>query len=270
MQGTTLKYHTKNASVQLMEASFNSDYDRLLNLLEEFSKTLSVTAYAQIFEILLNETGEFPSESAKSEVGVIFYGLISGIYSASSRLYRPWYVSGFGHLSSLTTAQANTLYGNAAETLAINRSITIVPTLINTVQSVARRIQTATAPKKVDEYIDGLSTRISRTESNGSAGSILEATAVSLFTEGGLFKRWISVGDERVRATHARAASKKAIPSTQLYQVGDVMMRFPADPQAFGGNVAGEMVNCRCRSLILPYTANQPNSTALNSLLIGS
>jgi hypothetical protein len=252
-----------------MEASFNSDYDRLLSALEEYSKDQSRIAYLNIFDILSSDTDALLNESTRGEIESILFLLISDVYRGADSLYRPWYVSSFGQMSSLTEEQANVVYGNTAENLARNRAIAIVPALMATIDKRREAISAAESTEEVVGIAEGLSGRLARTESNGAAGSIIEATAVSMFTEGGLYKRWISVGDERVRFNHRSVAAQRPIPINRLYRVGDVLMRFPADPQAFGGNVAGETVNCRCRSLVMPYSANQPNSNSLNQFLLG-
>lgn len=269
MKGTTLKYYTKQASIEQLEASFNSDYDRLLLALEEYSRDRSMIAYLSIFDILANESDLLINDSARGEIESILALLIGDIYEGAERLYRPWYVSSFGQMSSLTEEQVNAVYGGATENLARNRAIAIVPALLATIDKRREAIISLDSQEEVVGVADGMSSRLARTESNGAAGGIIEATAVSMFTDGGLYKRWISVGDERVRFTHRETAFRKPIPINQLYRVGDVLMRFPADPQAFGGNVAGETVNCRCRSLVLPYTTNQPNSNTLNGFLLG-
>jgi len=269
MKGTTLKYYTKQASVEQMEASFNSDYDRLLLALEEYSKDQSMIAYLRIFDILSSGTDDLINESARGEIESILFLLISDVYSGADRLYRPWYVSSFGQMSSLSEEQINTVYGGSPEILARNRAIAIVPALMSTIDRRREAIVLLESQEDILGAVEGMSNRLARTESNGAAGSIIEATATSMFTEGGLYKRWISVGDERVRFNHRSVAAQKPIPINQLYRVGDVLMRFPADPQAFGGNVAGEVVNCRCRSLVMPYSANQPNSNSLNQFLLG-
>jgi len=269
MKGTTLKYYTKQASIEQLEASFNSDYDRLLLALEEYSRDRSIIAYLSIFDILASESDFLINDSARTEIESILTLLIGDIYEGADSLYRPWYSSSFGHLSSSSEEQINAVYGGAARNLARDRAIAIVPALFATIDKRREAVRSLETRDELIDVAEGMSSRLARTESNGAAGGIIGATAVSMFTDGGLYKRWISVGDERVRLNHREVASRKPIPLNQLYQVGDVLMRYPADPQAFGGNVAGEVVNCRCRSLVLPYTTNQPNSNTLNGFLFG-
>jgi hypothetical protein len=267
MSGTTLQYFTKQSSALRMEDAFNSDYDRLLMLLEEYAVTRSMETYGQVFALLALIDDDIIDDSIKSTMATLFGAMIFDIYRTADNLYRPWYLRSFGHLkpSGLETFPA--VYNGAVESMALARAATVTPILTSSVSNLFS--SDSFSEDSLDDYSELFSTRISRTETNGAAGSILEATAVGLFSEGALYKRWMSRGDERVRYTHQLVASMRAIPLNRLYQVGDSFMRFPADPQAFGGNVAGEVVNCRCRSIILPYTGDQSNSGSLNQLLVG-
>ena len=254
MKGTTLKYYIKQASVVNMEASFNSDYDRLLLIAENYVRDQSVETYNEIFNLLSAEG------SSKNEIETLLTGLVATTYASVDKLFRPWYDSSFRHLSNLTTSESGILYANSAERLATERSIAALSGLTNSVY-------------KVDEINEGtadiFANRFARTETNSAVGGILTATALSMFAATGLYKRWISSGDERVRATHLATSMRKPIPQADLYLVGQTLMQYPADPQAFGGNAIGEIVNCRCRSLIMPLSSTQPNSNSLNGFLFG-
>jgi|SRR5688572_12680876 len=61
-----------------------------------------------------------------------------------------------------------------------------------------------------------------------------------------LQKRWLTETDSRVRASH-RSVNRDPIPLTAMFQVGDQLMLFPADPMASVDEVAG----CRCDLVIV-------------------
>jgi hypothetical protein len=63
-----------------------------------------------------------------------------------------------------------------------------------------------------------------------------------LKTGGGLFKRWLSERDDRVRQSHATVASQPPIPVQAPFMVGGWPMMFPGDPMGPVDEVAG----CRC------------------------
>lgn len=249
----------KQASVESMEAYFNSDYDHLLVIAEVAAFNKSLIAYDELFTIITGQDFSPESFETRARMEGIMSALIFDIYRTVDGRFNPWYRESFGHLSNNSKQQIDVLYAGAVAELARVRSITIAPRLVDTA--------IASSTEDVENTVNQLSKRIAVTESNGAAGGIIQATALSMFTEAGLYKRWIATGDERVRNTHRLAASRKPIPLNQLYQVGDVLMKYPADPFAFGGNVAGEVVNCRCRSLVLPFTRTQPNSNSLNTFL---
>ena len=263
-----LRYTTKQASVAMMEATFNSDYDAMLLELETFVQEEAEDEYAQIFALILANNGVM-SEELRAEVRRRLSRLIETIYKRSEQLYSPWYMESFGHVSSLSTEQVLAVTGASAVSAALSRTSSVVERLIATIEKTIP--STPQLPvSDFDQDIKRIARRLALTESDGAVGTIIQFTAVSAFGTAFLYKRWISVGDERVRHTHRIAASKPPIPVTSLYRVGDTFMRFPADPQAFGGNVAAEVINCRCRSLVIPRTSNQPNSFALNSFLLGN
>jgi hypothetical protein len=73
-------------------------------------------------------------------------------------------------------------------------------------------------------------------------------------------KWWLAIDDARARETHLHAwrryqpgGDDGPIPADEHFEVGDVRMLFPGDPDARGDDkaVAGEVINCRCSSV--PY-----------------
>ena len=242
-----------------MEAAFNSDYDRLLIVLERHSNQLSVIAYNAIFDLINSEEDE---DNLDSKIQSILAALISDIYKAVHSLYSDWYVSAFGFLSSVGTAQLNAILEGSINSAITDRITDIVPKISETIKEIPK--ESISTDKLAKEVSKKLSERLSVTEVGGAAGTSISATATALFPTSELYKRWISVGDERVRATHLDASRRKPIRESQLYRVGNSFMRFPVDPKAFGGNVAAEVIRCRCRSLVLPLT----NGNALNAFLL--
>lgn len=99
-----------------------------------------------------------------------------------------------------------------------------------------------------------LAKRVARTESNAAANIGIEQGALSLFNEDQLSKRWMTAGDERVRGTHYSAGRQDAISFDSYFQVGNVRMKRPGDPEAIGSgkDVAKEVINCRCRLETIP------------------
>ena len=60
-------------------------------------------------------------------------------------------------------------------------------------------------------------------------------------SDGLLYKKWLTMKDERVRKTHAEV-DDTVIRIDELFHVGDYYMRYPHDPTAGVEEVAG----CRC------------------------
>lgn len=60
--------------------------------------------------------------------------------------------------------------------------------------------------------------------------------------EGKEYKQWITMKDERVRATHA-AVDDVIVPIDGYFKVGECFMRFPKD---WENGTPDEIINCRC------------------------
>lgn len=67
---------------------------------------------------------------------------------------------------------------------------------------------------------------------------------VNAIKSGKTKKRWIDKKDKRERETHLRVR-KDIVPITELFVVGDSLMRFPKDIE-YAGDFPEEIVNCRC------------------------
>lgn len=253
----TLKYSAKQASPERMEASFNSDYDLLLDESEIIAYALFIKAIERAIGFF-NDLGinSVSRDLANSAISTAF----AELYATVGTNFAEWYSEAFSYLSQNTPSDIAILVSTVLSSSARVRSEIVTS---NIVTNLERRYN-------LDNFSPEASAeRLARTETNGVANLAVETAAIGMFTDSSLYKRWISVGDERVRSTHRQVASQKPIPQSQLYQVGDTFMRFPSDPQAFGGNVAGEVINCRCRSVILPTGFNTPNFNALNGFLFG-
>lgn len=233
-----------------MERAFNNEYDSLLALYESSAQDKAQEAYATILALHI-EAQQFPSRllDINTRINDILTVLVSDIYADTASGFGTWYYEAFGYLmeQEINIDTLNAFFASAVANAASNRALVINNRISSAIQ---RRVMNSDDPSTIST--EGMANSFARTEVNGAAGFGLEELAGIMFADSILYKRWVTVGDERVRDTHRRAGSMRAIPKTQLYQVGDVFMRFPADPQAFGGNVAGEVINCRCRSLIVP------------------
>lgn len=75
-----------------------------------------------------------------------------------------------------------------------------------------------------------------------------------------LAKQWNTVGDERVRPTHASADGQR-VNMEGLYRVGGALLRFPGDPNG----PIGETINCRCFETY-ERVQREPRRTGLGSV----
>lgn len=245
LKGLELEISVKQASPERVEASFNRDYDRILSFSERGVLDIFLPSYTDLFE-QINRLGPL-DPFVRNLAYELFLDSFRRSYYFVGENFSNWYFTSFEGLSEVSPQTLTPLIVGALDAASRSRTINRFEGMLD---SSARGVESGLSP---EIFAD----RTALTETNGIAGLSIETTAAAMFGGGGsnLFKRWISVGDERVRRTHQIASSKKPIPKDQLYQVGDVLMRFPADPEAFGGNVAGEVINCRCRSMILPISA---------------
>ena len=60
-------------------------------------------------------------------------------------------------------------------------------------------------------------------------------------------KEWITMGDEKVRSSHA-SANGQVVPAEASFDVGGEAMDHPGDSSGSAGNV----INCRCKMRMIP------------------
>lgn len=228
-----------NLKSSVAERLYNREYDYVLTRTEENNKKIAQDFYKAMFALLASDPEAF--EVAFNED---FSLLIEDIYNTTYRSFAPWYVSSFSQLSGVES--------NLVVELARPSGSDIQARVAAIAFSVRQTILKLGEAKDVEAVSDSLASRLSVTETNGVAGLAVASTAQIMFPSSETFKKWITVGDERVRASHLDVGSRKPIRQDELYRVGSSYMRFPSDPQAFGMDVPSQVINCRCRSIILP------------------
>lgn len=67
---------------------------------------------------------------------------------------------------------------------------------------------------------------------------------VKAILTGKKYKTWVDMKDKRVRRTHTLVGGK-TIPITDLFSVGDALMRFPHDYE-MASDFPEELIHCRC------------------------
>ena len=95
--------------------------------------------------------------------------------------------------------------------------------------------------RRKDETTNSYANRIrtaARTTATANLGRWMDA---ELARTGASYKRWVTVGDSRVRAAHA-AADGQEVPLGSPFVVDGEMLEYPGDPHGSAGNV----INCRC------------------------
>lgn len=167
----------------------------------------------------------------------------AGLYSVSSSL--------LGAAVDVTSDQIRAIWSELGTRLkvAIRRAALGIDDPFQSIQAVARVIRD---PKTFRSAV-ARAEAIVRTELNRIFNT---ATQKRLEVSdqrmgGGLKKWWLTAEDQRVRPDHATAGRRYgragAIPVGKPFLVGGVAMMQPHDP----GAPAGQVVNCRCRSIPL-------------------
>ena len=112
------------------------------------------------------------------------------------------------------------------------------------------RSQNLTLPqisKQVQQSVGNFSAmraaRIARTETHSAANFASQAYNKKISEQLGetLYKKWVSVGDERTRSSHA-LANGQVRPLDDDFDINGAQMKYPGDPRGGAKNV----VNCRC------------------------
>jgi SPP1 gp7 family putative phage head morphogenesis protein len=89
---------------------------------------------------------------------------------------------------------------------------------------------------------DNIAERIARTETHGAAESTKHESANAIANAGyELTHTWVATDDERTRDSHS-TADGQTVPLNEPFQIGDVELTHPGDPDGD----PGEVINCRC------------------------
>lgn len=174
-------------------------------------------------------------------------------------------VVNFTQLQTLHEFSAELIRNISAETRSqINRSIRLAAiggkTPYATMQDVTRILgikarDGAWGRRRRPEVVRGIAARaetIVRTEMGRvfNLGHAEQARQTNEHTP--LVKGWLATGDHRTRLSHLKAhrqyTGNGMIPFNQPFIIGGVKMQHPHDPTA----PAREVVNCRCREIVLP------------------
>ena len=103
-------------------------------------------------------------------------------------------------------------------------------------------------------FSDAVKNRSRMIANNTVVFGVNEGQMIGANKEGYRYKVWLSMEDEKVRATHVRADGQ-ARPITEPFLVGGYRMMHPGDP---AGSIK-ETANCRCTMLF----TNEPNQAGL-------
>lgn len=247
---------------------FNDTYDKLF----EEAELASLPEMQMVYESLMNRivetygtTGQVTDsfiDALSLEESLLF------VYISTGTMYKRWWSALFGSISE-RAEPSDTLTETHMRSVARQRvqrlSTSMRQTARDRATSIINRFQEQNPNANIQQIadliinsddlknsVDALTMRTVRTEVNAAANESIAWTASSMNGSQNLMKRWITAGDERVRPTHARMGASKPIPQGELFNVNGTFMRFPSDPEAFGGNVAGEVINCRCRVAYIP------------------
>lgn len=248
---------------------FNQTYDREFNESELEALGELQPFYENLMKRILMEYRETGSINDSFFDALSLEESLIVIYLATGNRFKNWWENLFSSISDNPTPPSDLINEVQMRQVARQR----VSNLSTQMRQTARRRASAIIDKirqenpdaslqrvadivlgsdELKNSVDAMTMRTVRTEVNAAANESINHTALQMNNRRNLFKRWETFGDERVRPTHRAVGSKKPIPFNELFQVGNTYMRFPSDPEAFGGNVAGNVVNCRCRMVVIP------------------
>lgn len=248
---------------------FNYGYDKRFSEAEAMGLDEMQPIYERLIRRMIEEygrTGQINDnfiDQLSLEESLIF------VYIGVGNRFKEWWADLFSEISENPIPPSDTFNqvhmrqvarrrsGRLSESMrrtARNRAASIIDKIRaeNPSEPLTRIADIVLESDELKNSVDAMTMRTVRTEVNAAANESISHTAMGMNSPRNLMKRWETFGDERVRPTHRAVGSMKPIPFEQLFNVGGVQMRFPSDPQAFGGNVAGEVINCRCRMVVIP------------------
>jgi hypothetical protein len=143
-------------------------------------------------------------------------------------LYREYFAGRTYIFETLTQNQSNAIY----------RLITRLRSQNLALPEIAKQITTT-----VNNFSRFRAARIARTETHSAASHASHFYNKRISEQIGqtLFKRWVAVGDERTRTSHANA-NGQVVGMDEDFQINGTLMKHPGDPRGGAKNV----VNCRC------------------------
>jgi len=252
---------------RLFNATYDSKHDESVReSLPEFQQ-----AYESLMNRIISDYGrngqitESIFDKLPLEEALIF------TYLSTGDRYKQWWATLFGSISERDIPPSDTLSGIHFRGVAQSRVNRVSGAMKKTAQrraaSIIANYRKENPDKNIEQIadmildsddlknsVDAMTLRTVRTEVNAAANESISYTATAMNGSRNLMKRWETAGDERVRPDHVRVGARKPIPFDALFNVGGTQMRFPSDPEAFGGNVAGQSINCRCRMVVVPLS----------------
>jgi len=157
----------------------------------------------------------------------------------------------------LYRAAASTVDGTLLQTFltGVRWRLTEVSTLLDDIKAAYR--QHGEAALDIDwGGADGTSlpwrSRASLTGQNESQVTGMQAGVDSAPV--GAMKRWVTRGDDKVRATHVKAGRSDPVPVGQPFRVGGHDLQYPGDP----AGPASETMRCRCHAVLVPPAPTAP------------
>lgn len=259
---------TKMSQAQISRL-FNQTYDREFNDAELNALGEVQPIYERLMRRIFEEYGQTGQindsfiDSLGLEEALLF------IYISTGQRFKEWWANLFFEISEVPNAPSDTFNEIHMRQVSRNRAGRLTTAMKETARrrassiidklrkdnpdaSIQRIADIVLNSDDLKDTVDALTLRTVRTEVNAAANESISHTALAMNSSTNLLKRWETFGDERVRPSHRAVGARKPIPFNQLFQVGGSQMRFPSDPDAFGSDVPSQVINCRCRMVVIP------------------
>lgn len=248
---------------------FNETYDNQFNSAELESLKEVQPLYEQLMRRMVDEYGRTGNINDSFIDSLSIEETLVLVYLTTGNRFKNWWANLFSDISDNPTTPSDLLNEVHMRDVAQRRVSRVTESMKRTARrrasALIAKVKEQNPDKNLQQIadivlgsddlknsVDAMTMRTVRTEVNAAANESINYTAVSMNNTRNLLKRWETFGDERVRPSHRAVGSSKPIPFDNLFKVGQSWMRFPSDPEAYGGDVASQVINCRCRMVVIP------------------
>lgn len=254
MHGTTIKSFTSNKYVREFDSKVDAIERRIIPSIRKYYKKeyykgidnfieTNVTGYENLFKTndVLDLFQDIYIKVGFQIANWYFRSFERYRTKADPKPFKTKWQNAFSTYGSLIAAyNAPLVSGTAKKTLIkLTERLYRDPEF----QALGNQEQARILRGKFNQYSDYQARRLVRTESTRAANYAIEQSSLTMFPAEQLSKRWLNVGDAKVRNHHQNISP---VRMNEDFVVGGEYIKRP------GEGSAKNTINCRCRMIVVP------------------